>query len=115
MMDKFADKREALESSVLRGPAATAPEARRLAATDPEALGGARARYCGQVARDANGVTDADVAALRAEGLGDREIFEYTVAAAVGHASAQIGAALRALAALPGLAGPGSGDPGVQR
>ena len=97
-MDKFADRREALESSVLRGPAATAPEARRLAATDPEALGGARARYCGQVARDANGVTDADVAALRAEGLGDREIFEYTVAAAVGRASAQIGAALAALA-----------------
>lgn len=100
-MDKFATKREALESSVLRGPAATAPADRLLAATAPEALGGARARYCGQVARDANGVTDADVTALRAEGLGDREIFEYTVAAAVGRAKLQIDAALAALRGAP--------------
>jgi alkylhydroperoxidase family enzyme len=99
-MDKFAAQRETLESSVLRGPAATSPADRQRAATDPDALGGARARYCGQVAQDANGVTDEHIAALRAEGLGDREIFEYTAAAAVGRASAQIGAALAALRAL---------------
>jgi hypothetical protein len=36
--------------------------------------------------------------ALRAEGLGDAEIFEYTVAAAVGEASRQLTSALEALA-----------------
>jgi hypothetical protein len=95
-MDKFAAQRELLEATVMRHPA-TVPAADRLrAATDPDALGGARGRYCGQVARDATRVTDADVAALRAEGLGDVEVFEYTVAAAVGHAKKQLEAALAA-------------------
>ena len=65
--------------------------------TAPASLGGARGRYCAQVARDGNGVTDADVAALRGEGLDDRQIFEYTVAAAVGEASRQLTVALAAL------------------
>lgn len=108
-MDKFAEQRATLEASVLRGPAATTPDDRRRAACEPEALGGARARYCSQVARDARGVTDEHIAALRAEGLGDREIFEITAAAAVGRASAQINAALAALAASR------AGGPGVTR
>ena len=63
----------------------------------PDELGGARGVYCAQVALDANGVTDADVEALRAEGLDDVQIFEYTVAAAVGQGSRQLTAALTAL------------------
>lgn len=50
------------------------------------------------MALDANGVTDADLAALRAEGLEDVQIFELTVAAAVGQASRQLTSALAALA-----------------
>ncbi|HET6172762.1 MAG TPA: hypothetical protein VFD90_09155 [Gaiellales bacterium] len=94
---KFAALRELLEGSVLRGDASVPPGDRRIAFDRPGELGGARGRYCDQVARDANGVTDADVAALQAEGLGDPEIFEYTVAAAVGQASRQLTAALAAL------------------
>ena len=50
------------------------------------------------MALDANGVTDADMAALRAEGLDDVQIFELTVAAAVGEASRQLTSGLTALA-----------------
>jgi hypothetical protein len=98
-MDKFAALREELESSVLRGPASVSVENRQSAATDPDALGGARGRYCAQVAVAATGVTDVEVEAMRAEGLGDVEIFEYTVVAAVGQAKKQLTAALAALRA----------------
>ena len=96
--DKHAELRELLEASVREGDAAVSPADRALAFDRPDALPGARGRYCAQVALDGNGVTDADVAALRAEGLGDLEIFEYTVAAAVGAASRQLTSALTALA-----------------
>jgi hypothetical protein len=96
--DKYAELSALLERTVRAGEAATAPADRELAFEHPEELGGARGRYCAQVALDANGVTDADVAALRAEGLGDVEIFELTAAAAVGQGSRQLTAALTALA-----------------
>lgn len=96
-VDRHAHLRELLERSVRSGEAALSPAERELAFDRPEALGGARGRYCAQVARDANGVTDADVAALHAEGLDDGRIFEYTVAAAVGEASRQLSSALAAL------------------
>ncbi|MDX6630343.1 MAG: hypothetical protein QOH00_2589 [Gaiellales bacterium] len=95
--DPFADLREVLERSVRTGEASTAASDRQLAFGEPEALGGARGRYCAQVALDANSVTDADVAALRAEGLDDVQIFEYTAAAAVGEGSRQLTSALAAL------------------
>jgi hypothetical protein len=95
--DKYAAMRELLERTVRTGDASL-PAAERESAFDrPAELGGAPGRYCAQVALDANGVTDEHVAALRAEGLGDAEIFEYTVAAAVGHASRQLTAAMTAL------------------
>jgi hypothetical protein len=95
--DKHAPLREALERSVRAGAAAVPPAERELAFDRPGELGGARGPYCAQVALDANGVTDDHVAALRAEGLDDVRIFEYTVAAAVGQASRQMTAALAAL------------------
>jgi hypothetical protein len=98
-MARFAALRELLESTVLRGPASVPASDRQRAATAPDALDGPRGRYCAQVASDATGVTDADVAAMRAQGLGDVEIFEYTVAAAVGRARQQLDAALAALGA----------------
>jgi hypothetical protein len=95
--DKYAALRNLLERSVRAGDASVAPSDRELAFDRPDELRGARGRYCAQVARDANGVTDADVDALRAEGLDDVQIFEYTVAAAVGQGSRQLAAALAAL------------------
>lgn len=97
--DKYADLRAVLEHGVRAGAGATAPEARELAFSRPEELAGARGLYCAQVALDANGVTDADVAALRAEGLDDVRIFELTAAAAVGEGSRQLTSALAALRA----------------
>ena len=95
--DKFAALRETLESTIRTGDASTAPADRELAFERPGDLGGARGQYCAQVALDANGVTDDDVAALRSEGLGDTEIFEYTVAAAVGQANRQMTADMASL------------------
>jgi hypothetical protein len=95
--DKYAALRELLETTVRTGDASVPPADRALAFDRSDELGGARGRYCAQVARDANGVSDADVAALRAEGLDDVQIFEYTVAAAVGQASRQLTSALTAL------------------
>ena len=98
-MDKFAALRAELEATVLTNPARVPAQHRQRAATDPDALGGAAGRYCAQVALDATGVTDGDVAALRTEGYGDVEIFELTVASAVGRAKQQLDAALAALRA----------------
>ena len=95
--DKRAALRNLLERSVRAGDASVALEDRELAFDRPDELSGARGRYCAHVALDANGVTDGDVDALRAEGLDDVQIFEYTVAAAVGQASRQLAAALDAL------------------
>jgi alkylhydroperoxidase family enzyme len=103
--DKHAHLRELLERSVRSGDAAVSPADRQLAFDAPDQLGGARGRYCAQVALDANGVTDADIDALHAEGLDDGRIFEYTVAAAVGQASRQLTAALAALDAAEGRGG----------
>ena len=104
--DKFATLRALLEDTVRTGDASTAAADRELAFERPADLGGARGRYCAQVALDANGVTDDDVAALRAEGFGDVEIFEYTVAAAVGQANRQMTAAMTALHRSPREAAP---------
>jgi hypothetical protein len=97
ILRKHAPERELLERTVRTGAASVSEADRARAFDEPASLPGARGRYCAQVARDATGVGDADVAALRAEGLGDVEIFEYTVAAAVGQASRQLGAAMAAL------------------
>jgi alkylhydroperoxidase family enzyme len=97
--DRYAGLRALLEQSVRSGEASAPAADRELAFARPEELAGARGLYCAQVALDANGVTDADVAALRTEGLGDVEIFELTAAAAVGQGSRQLTAALAALAA----------------
>ena len=97
--DRYADLRALLEQSVRAGEASVPAADRQLAFDRPDQLGGARGRYCAQVALDANGITDAHVVALRAQGLDDVEIFELTAAAAVGQGSRQLTAALAALAA----------------
>lgn len=60
----------------------------------PESL----ARYVEKVRRHAYKVTDEDVAALRDAGLSDDEIFELTIATAVGAGFERLHAGLRAIA-----------------
>jgi alkylhydroperoxidase family enzyme len=59
----------------------------------PSALHG----YVRTVRERAYAVTDADVEALRAEGISEDEIFEQTVGAAVGEGLRRLGAARRVL------------------
>jgi hypothetical protein len=55
-----------------------------------------------KVADRAYQITDADVAAVRAAGLSEDQIFEIVICAAIGHASRQYSGALAALASATG-------------
>ena len=66
-------------------------------AYDGEGEAGAVATYVAKVKNHAYRVTDEDVAAVRAAGLDDDQIFELSVAAAVGQASRQYESAVSAL------------------
>jgi len=67
-------------------------ELRRAAAAVPPAPEAAAA-YLAKVRERAYAVTDADVEALRAAGLSEDELFEQTVAAAVGEGFRRLDAA----------------------
>lgn len=74
--------------------------AARARAFDGESEAGADAAvatYVAKVKNHAYRVTDEDVAAMRAAGVGDDQIFELSVAAAVGQASRQYESAVAAL------------------
>ena len=71
-------------------------ELRAVAAASPPP-GPALARYVEKVRRAAYTVTDADVAALTEAGLSEDEIFEQTVAAAIGEGLRRLDAALEAI------------------
>ncbi len=74
----------------------------RRAAFNNSALTGPIAILAGKVALRPTEVTDQDIAAAKASGLSEDELFELVVCAAVGQASRQDEAALRALVqALP--------------
>jgi alkylhydroperoxidase family enzyme len=87
---------ERLREAVLHRPGALDPAVRRAIAENrdvPQAL----APYVTKVHRHAYKVTDEDVASLRAAGTSEDEIFEATVAAAVGAGTTRLEAALAAL------------------
>jgi alkylhydroperoxidase family enzyme len=88
--------RDALIVRILEGPG-TAPAAERRAAFADAGLDGPVATLVGKVARHASRITDADVAAARATGRSEDQIFELVVCAAVGQATRQHDAALAAL------------------
>jgi hypothetical protein len=71
--------------------------AQRRAAFDNAALGEPLATLVRKLANRAHEVTDQDVAAARAAGLSEDQIFEIVVCAAVGQATRQHDAALAAL------------------
>ena len=68
-------------------------EAAQSGGAAPEAM----AAYLDKVRRNAPTVTDADVEALKAAGLSEDEIFEQTVATAVGAGLERLDAGLAAL------------------
>jgi len=89
---------DALTRRVTRGPGVV-PPAQRQAAVAGEKAEGALGAYLERVRTAAAEVTDEEVAALRAAGTSDDELFELTVAAALGAARARLDAGLAAIAA----------------
>jgi len=90
-------RREAVERAV-RGSGQASSEVRR-AAFDNAGVPPAAAALVDKVARTAWKITDEDVAAARAAGLSEDEIFELVVCAAFGQATRQLEAGLAAVAA----------------
>jgi alkylhydroperoxidase family enzyme len=84
------------------GSNAQAPAALRRAAFDNEGLSEPMRTLIQKVAGRAHEVTDEDVAAVRATGLSEDQIFEIVVCGAVGQASRQYDGALAALAEATG-------------
>jgi hypothetical protein len=93
--------RKQLEFAVLNTPG-DSPTALRRAAMQRGTIPASLASYVDKVARYAYKITDADVAALKREGHSDDELFELTVAAAVGAALYRLD---RGMAALRGSGG----------
>jgi hypothetical protein len=87
-----------LVARVLDGAGTAPPELRR-AAFDNSGLDEPIRPLVDKVARHAPLVTDKDVAAVRAAGLSEDQIFEIVVCAAVGQATRQYESARAALAA----------------
>ena len=91
----------ALVTRVLEGQGTASPAQRR-AAFDNTEQAGPLGTLVDKVARRPASVTDADVAAAKASGLSEDQVFELVVCAAVGAATRQYDAALAALAAAMG-------------
>ncbi|HEY3816840.1 MAG TPA: hypothetical protein VGL81_06710 [Polyangiaceae bacterium] len=90
--------RRALVARILEGEG-KAGNVQRRAAFDNAGLGGPVSTLVQKVARHAHQVTDGDIAAAKASGLSEDQIFELVVCAAIGQATRQYDAALAALEA----------------
>lgn len=97
-MSGFTQARKALVARTLEGDG-RASHAQRRAAFDNAGLGEPLSALIDKVARHAYKVTDEDVAAARASGLSEDQIFELVVCAAIGQATRQYDAAVAALEA----------------
>lgn len=93
---KPADGLAALRAAVLDGPGVTDRGLRRAAASGTAP--GVWAGYVRSVREASYRVSEEDIAALKAAGMGEEEIFEITVATAVGAAFDRLEAGLRAVA-----------------
>lgn len=91
----------ALVARVLGSGGKAPPELRR-AAFDAAGLDDPLRTLVDKVAHNAQRVSDDDIAAARAEGLSEDQIFEIVVCAAVGRADRQYSDAIAALAAARG-------------
>jgi alkylhydroperoxidase family enzyme len=88
---------QALVTRVLEGDG-RASRAQRRGAFDNELHVEPLSRLIGKVAERPTQITDEDVAAVRASGLDEDQIFELVVCAAIGQATRQYQSALGALA-----------------
>jgi hypothetical protein len=95
-MTDIAELHRALVARVLDNSATASPQLRR-SAFNNAGLDEPIRTLVEKVAYESYHVTDDDVAAVRAAGLSDDEIFEIVVCAAIGQADRQYGRALAAL------------------
>jgi hypothetical protein len=98
-MSDISKAREALVDRILHGGGMASPAQRR-AAFDNAALPEPLRTLIDKVANQASTVTDEDIAAVRASGASEDQIFELVVCAAIGEASREYDTALAALDAL---------------
>src|SRR5262245_5757705 len=97
-MTDITQLKRALVARVLDGNG-MAPQELRRAAFDNAGLDEPMGSLIEKVVYHADTVTDEDVAAVRAAGLSEDQIFEIVVCAAIGQSSRQYDSALGALAA----------------
>jgi len=100
-MSDITQARKALTARILEGDG-RASHAQRRAAFDSAGLAEPLRSLIDKVAKHAYKVTDEDVAAAKASGQSEDQIFELVVCAAIGHATRQYDAALAALDAACG-------------
>jgi hypothetical protein len=95
-MSDFSKAHKVLVSRILEGDGSASPAQRR-GAFDNVGFGEPMRALINKVATRAYNVTDEDIAAARASGLSEDQIFEMVVSAAVGQATRQYNTALAAL------------------
>lgn len=95
-MSDFTKTHGALVSRILEGDG-SASLAQRRSAFDNAGLAEPMRTLISKVAQRASSVTDEDMAAARASGLSEDQLFEMVVSAAIGQATRQYNAALAAL------------------
>src|SRR5258708_8202826 len=100
-MSDIRQARKAVIARILEGDG-KASLAQRRAAFNNTGLAEPLSTLIDKVAKHAYRVTDEDIAAARASGLSEDQIFEIVVCAAIGQAARQYDAALAALDAATG-------------
>ncbi len=100
-MSDMRQERKALVARILEGDGYASPTQRR-AAFDNAGLTEPVSTLIDKVANWSFKITDEDIAAAKAAGLSEDQIFELVVCAAVGQANRQYDNALAALAAASG-------------
>ena len=95
-MSDITHARKALVARILQGDGRASQEQRH-AAFDNAELAEPLRTLIFKVAKHADKVTDEDIAAARASGVGEDQIFEIVVCAAIGQATRQYDSALAAL------------------
>jgi alkylhydroperoxidase family enzyme len=100
-MSDIKEAQKALVSRILAGDGQTSPLVRR-AAFNNTGLSEPLGTLVEKVARHPYRVTDDDIAAARASGLSEDQVFEIVVCAAVGQATRQNNTALAALDSITG-------------
>jgi len=98
-MSDITKARQALEARILEGDG-KASHAQRRAAFDNAGLAEPLTMLIDKVAKHAHLVTDEDIAAAKAAGFSEDQIFELVVCAAIGRATRQYHTALAALEAV---------------